>query len=176
MRPVPLHPLAANAGTPPADWFLDILRIIPVDGADTGGRYCLMEQLMPEGAGPTPHVHPYGDEYFYPLDGAMRMEIGGDTIEATAGGSVWVPCGTVHAFKVTTETCRVINSFAPAGMEQVTKALARPAERRALPPKGLATDPQGIAAFANNYWGVEERWGFAHPPWLEREPAYPRRP
>ena len=160
--------VTANAADAPAYWFLDILWIILVDGADTGGRYCVMEQLMPHGAGPTPHVHPFGDEYFYVLDGAMRMQIGGQTIDATSHGSVWVPRGTVHSFRVTAPTCRVINTFAPAGMEQVIKAVARPAERRELPPPGLDTNPEVIGAFANNYWGVEDKWDFARPPWTDR--------
>ena len=156
--------LDSNTSSAPAYWFLDILWIVLVDGADTGGRYCVMEQLMPRGAGPTPHVHPNGDEYFYVIDGAMQMSVGGTDLEATIGGSVWIPRGTVHSFKVVTDTCRVINTFAPAGMEQVIKAVAQPAERRALPPPGLMPDPEALGVFANNYWGMETRWSFSQPP------------
>jgi hypothetical protein len=74
---------------------------------------------------------------------------------------VWIPRRTVHAFKVTSPTCRVLNSFAPAGMEQLIKSLARPADRRELPPKGLDTEPKKIAAFANNYWGMEIEYSVA---------------
>ena len=165
---VPAAPLAAisasNADTP-AYWFLDILWIVLVDGADTGGRYSVMEQVMPGGSGPPPHVHPQGDEYFQVLGGAMRMEVGGKTIHAERGGAVWIPRGTVHSFKVTSERCHVINTFAPAGMEQVIKALGTPAKHRELPPPGLDNDPEKLAAFANNYWGCEAKYAFASPPW-----------
>ena len=153
-----------NAADAPAYWFLNILWIVLVDGAETGGRYSVMEQLMPKDSGPEPHVHPLGDEYFYVLDGAMRMEIGGEAVEASTGGSVWIPRGTVHAFKVSSPTCRVINTFAPAGMEQVIKAIAQPALQKDLPPPGPAPDPELLGVFANNYWGMESRWNFALPP------------
>lgn len=157
-----LPPLMQSADTAPAYWFLDILWIVLVDGEQTDGRYSLMEQLMPEGVGPRPHVHPFNDEGFYVLEGAMDMTVGDRNVSASKGTSIWIPRRTVHAFKVTSPTCRVLNSFSPAGMEQLIKSLARPADRRELPPKGLDdNDPKKIAAFANNYWGMEIEFSVA---------------
>lgn len=156
-----LPPIMQSADTAPAYWFLDILWIILVDGEQTDGRYSLMEQWMPQDVGPAPHVHPFNDEGFYVIDGAMDMRVGDQTLSATQGTSVWIPRRTVHAFKVTSPTCRVLNSFAPAGMEQLIKSLARPADRHELPPKGLDTEPKKIAAFANNYWGMEIEYSVA---------------
>ena len=165
MTPFPSNAVTTNVADAPAYWFLDILWIILADGADTDGRYCLMEQLMPEGAGPKPHVHPNGDEHFYVLDGSMRMTVGERTFDAGPGGSVWIPRGVVHHFKVSSETCRVLNTFAPAGMEQVIKSVGRPAETRTLPPAGSQFDPAKIGVFANNYWGAESELAFSRPPW-----------
>lgn len=150
-----LPPIIQTAQSAPAYWFLGVLWIILVDGEQTDGRYSLMEQLMPHNAGPAPHVHPFNDEGFYVMEGAMDMRVGNETINAHAGTSVWIPRRTVHAFKVTSPTCRVLNSFAPAGMEQLIKSLARPADRYELPPQDMEEDPKKIAAFANNYWGME---------------------
>jgi hypothetical protein len=47
---------------------------------------------------------------------------------------LWIPRGTVHRFTVTSRTCRALNGYAPAGFEQVIIGLAKPAERRELPP------------------------------------------
>ena len=154
-QPLILPPIIQSAETSPAYWFLGILWIILVDGEQTDGRYSLMEQLMPQDVGPAPHVHPFNDEGFYVIDGSMDMTVGDSSISANPGTSVWIPRRTVHAFKVTSSTCRVLNSFAPAGMEQLLKSLARPADRHELPPKDLEEDPKKIAAFANNYWGME---------------------
>lgn len=116
---------------------------------------------MPQDVGPAPYIHPFNDEGFYVVDGSMEMTVGDRTVRATQGTSVWIPRKTVHAFKVTSPTCRVLNSFAPAGMEQLIKSLARPAARRELPPQGLEEDPKKIAAFANNYWGMEIEFSVA---------------
>ncbi len=150
-----LPPIVQSTHTAPAYWFLGVLWIILVDGEQTDGRYSLMEQLMPQDSGPAPHVHPFNDEGFYVINGSMDMRVGEQTLSATQGNSVWIPRRTVHAFKVTSPTCRVLNSFAPAGMEQLIKSLAQRAESLELPPKDLETDPKKIAAFANNYWGME---------------------
>lgn len=155
-------PITGSAQTSPAYWLLDILWCILVDGEQTGGRYSVMEQLMPEGADPPPHIHAFNDEWFYVMDGVMDMIVGNENIIASNGVSVWIPRNTVHAFKVTSPTCRVLNGFTPAGMEQVVKSLGRLAERRELPPQGLdANDAKKLAAFANNYWGVEAEYSFA---------------
>lgn len=160
-QPLILPPIVQSVETAPAYWFLDILWIVLVDGEQTDGRYSLMEQWMPEGVGPAPHVHPFNDEGFYVVDGTMDMWVGDRTIAAATGASIWIPRRTVHAFKVASPHCRVLNSFAPAGMEQLIKSLAQRAERHELPPKGLDTDPKKIAAFANNYWGMEIEWSVA---------------
>jgi hypothetical protein len=48
---------------------------------------------------------------------------------------LWIPRGTVHRFfKVTSPLCRALNGYTPAGFEQVIIGLAKPAERRELPP------------------------------------------
>lgn len=158
--PLILPPIIQTAKSAPAYWFLGILWIILVDGEQTDGRYSLME-LMPQDVGPAPHIHPFNNEGFYVMEGAMEMTVGDRTINANPGTSVWIPHRTIHAFKVTSSTCRVLNSFAPVGMEQLIKSLARPADRPELPPKDLEEDPKKIAAFANNYWGMEIEYSVA---------------
>ena len=39
------------------------------------------------------------------MDGALDMRVGNERPHATAGQSVFIPRGTVHEFKVTSETC-----------------------------------------------------------------------
>ena len=55
----------------------------------------------------------------------------------------------------------MLNGFSPAGMEQVVKHLGKTAENRSLPPKDLQEDSKKLAAFANNYWGMEADIPFA---------------
>ncbi|MBV8612237.1 MAG: cupin domain-containing protein [Acetobacteraceae bacterium] len=152
-QPASLPHVARNDDAP-AYWFLDILWIVLIGAEASGGRCTVMEQLMPQGAGPSPHVHPFHDEWFYVMEGALDLEVDGRRAAAGAGAYVFVPRNAVHAFKVVSPTARVLNGFTPAAMDQLVTGLARPAERRELPPKGLDTDPAKLAMFANNYWGM----------------------
>ena len=50
-------PFIGNAGTAPAFWVADVLWMVLADGRDTGGRFSMMEQVLPKGSGPGPHKH-----------------------------------------------------------------------------------------------------------------------
>ena len=50
-------------------------------------------------------------------------------LSGRAGNFVWIPRGTVHLFTVTSQLCRALNGYTPAGFEQVIIGLADPAER-----------------------------------------------
>ncbi len=145
-----LLPALARNDAAPAYWFLDILWIVLASDADTGGRFTVMEQVMPQGSGPGPHVHPVHDEWFYVMAGTLDMQVGDLRPHAAAGQSVFIPRGTVHAFKVTSPTCRVLNGFTPAAMDAIIRKVARPAGRRELPPPGLDRDPAKLKQFADN--------------------------
>jgi hypothetical protein len=106
---------------------------------------------------PIPHIHPI-DEWFY---GEMTVELGNQTIIGRAGDSLWIPRGTVHRFKVTSPVCRALNGYTPAGFEQVIIGLAKPAERRELPPLMDPPDQITIDKVFNNYWCAEARDGWA---------------
>src|SRR5579863_10251032 len=41
-----------------------------------------------------PHVHHRDDEAWYVLEGALRVQVGSDEVEAGAGSGVFVPRGT----------------------------------------------------------------------------------
>ena len=44
------------------------------------------------------HLHHSDDEAWYVLEGALRVQVGKDEIEASTGSSVFVPRGTPHAY------------------------------------------------------------------------------
>lgn len=155
-------PLVFNRDTGPAYWMTDILWVILVDGEQSGGRYSVMEQWMRQGSGPFSHVHGFTDECFYVLDGQMDIQVGYKRITAKEGYSVWVPRRTAHGFKVTSDVCGVLNSYTPAGFEQVVKGVAKPAERRELPPKDFPMlDGHIMSKLVNNYWLAEAVDGWA---------------
>jgi hypothetical protein len=50
---------------------------ILVTGAETGGRYCLIDMLVPPGGAPPPHRHDF-EEMFTILDGAIELTFRGE--------------------------------------------------------------------------------------------------
>jgi len=44
------------------------------------------------------HVHRRDDEAWYVLEGALRVQVGKDEVEARAGSGVFVPRGTAHTY------------------------------------------------------------------------------
>ena len=133
LPPIPgSMPLIRNAETAPAYWMADVLWMVLADGNDTGGRFSLMEQLLPKGAGPGPHKHTWSDETFYMLDGEITLLIGDEIKTARKGDFVVVPRDTSHAFRVDSETARFLNGYTPASMEALV--VERQAHDRACPP------------------------------------------
>jgi len=56
----------------------------------------------------------------------------------------------------------VLNSYTPAGFEQVVKGVEKPAERRELPPKDFPMlDGHLMSKLVNNYWSAEAVDGWA---------------
>ena len=155
-------PFATKSDKAPAYWLVNCLWMILVDGKDTDGRFSLIEQHMPLGSSPIPHVHNFTDEWFYILDGSMDAIVGGEEITANKGDTVWIPRGTVHSFTVTSEVCQVLNAYEPAGVEQTVISLAEPAKRRELPPKGPMPDTRTLFLLFNHYWTAEANHPWAH--------------
>jgi len=123
----------ANRTDAPAYWQVGILWVMLATGDQTGGNYSLMWQLCPKDSGPSPHYHDQ-DEQFYVLDGQITYVAGDQTLVAMTGAFVLIPRGTVHSFRVDSETATVLNSYTPAGFERAIIALGESAAARTLPP------------------------------------------
>ncbi|MFE4414610.1 cupin domain-containing protein [Streptomyces sp. NPDC093064] len=160
------NPFARSRDDAPARWLLDILWLVLASGDDTNGEYSVIEQFMPVGSGPPPHVHPFEDEAFYVLSGEMTAIIGGQKVVLGPSSLGHLPRNVVHEFKVTgTEVCHCLNYYTPAGFEQAILGCSRPAERRELPPPGLdAPDSTQVVRFFNNFWVAP-----ANLPWAEQK-------
>lgn len=98
-----------------ADWWLGIRRAVLIDPADTGGRWSLTHETLPEGVGAAPHEHAGSDERFYVLQGEITFVIGHEITTAREGDFVLVPRGVCHAFRVDSQTAVFLNGHTPAG-------------------------------------------------------------
>jgi mannose-6-phosphate isomerase-like protein (cupin superfamily) len=70
-----------------------------IGGEHTGGTFSAIEAAINPGEGPPPHLHRDRDEYFYVLEGTYQLSVGGEEATVGPGALVFVPRGTVHAFK-----------------------------------------------------------------------------
>src|SRR6266705_1906334 len=63
---------------------------ILVSGADTAGRYTLIDMHVPPNGGPPPHRHDF-EEMFTVLDGEIELTFRDQTQRASAGSTVNIP-------------------------------------------------------------------------------------
>lgn len=87
--------------------------------SNAGGSVTVFENILrPFAPGPARHFHRTWTEFFYVLEGEMLFEVAGQMCAAPAGAFVFVPPGTVHAFRnPTSEAAKLLITFVPGGFE-----------------------------------------------------------
>ncbi|HMJ04369.1 MAG TPA: cupin domain-containing protein [Conexibacter sp.] len=111
--------MAREAFEPEVVWMPGGVRTeIQLDGADTGGAFCLLVDEPPAGWSLPPHRHRDAAETIHVVAGEFAMEVAGTRTLLRAGESIHVPRGVVHAgANVGATSGRRIVLFSPAGME-----------------------------------------------------------
>jgi quercetin dioxygenase-like cupin family protein len=107
---------------------------IMVSGAQTAGRYCLIDMLVPDGGGPPPHRHDF-EEMFTLLEGELEFTFRGKTHTVRAGSTVNIPANAPHVFKNKSgKTVHMLCMCTPAGQEELFLAVGFPIDSRTSPP------------------------------------------
>ena len=115
---------------------------ILVSGEQTGGRYCLIDMLVPPGGGPPPHRHDF-EEMFTILDGEIELNFRGEAHRASAGSTVNIPANAPHSFKnKSDEPAHLLCMCTPSGQEEFFMAVGDPVDRRTAPPPKLSKAEQ----------------------------------
>jgi quercetin dioxygenase-like cupin family protein len=110
---------------------------ILISGAETAGRYCLIDMIVPDGSGPPPHRHDF-EEMFTLLEGELEFTFRGQTTTVRAGSSVNIPANAPHVFKNTSgSTVHMLCMCTPAGQEEFFMEVGDPLESRGSPPPKL---------------------------------------
>jgi quercetin dioxygenase-like cupin family protein len=118
---------------------------ILVSGADTAGRYTLIDMHVPPGGGPPPHRHDF-EEMFTVVDGEIELTFRRVTAVATAGDTINVPANAPHVFRnVSERPARLLCLCSPAGQEEFFKEVGVPVAHRTEAPPAL--DDAATAAF-----------------------------
>jgi quercetin dioxygenase-like cupin family protein len=115
---------------------------ILVSGKDTGGRYSLIDMLVPPGGGPPPHRHDF-EEMFTILDGEIELTFRGEAHRASSGSTVNIPANAPHAFKNKSDKpARLLCMCTPAGQEEFFVEVGDPVDSRTAPPPKLSPAEQ----------------------------------
>lgn len=88
-----------------------------VSGAQTGGRYAIIEARERQGSESPRHVHSREDEFIYVLDGCLTFHEHGSQRDYCAGSWLYLPRGSEHAFTVESGEARLLVLLSPAGLE-----------------------------------------------------------
>ena len=115
---------------------------ILVSGEQTGGRYCLVDMLVPPGGGPPPHRHDF-EQMFTILEGEFDFNFRGEAHCASAGSTVNVPANAPHSFKNKSgKPARLLCMCLPAGQEELFILVGDPVDSRTAPPPKLSPAEQ----------------------------------
>jgi quercetin dioxygenase-like cupin family protein len=116
-------------------WWFGALATVRLRGADTGGRFSLVELVLPPGLPVMPHVHHDADEMFVVLEGELRYRVGSLSCVARPGSVVVAPRGVPHEFQVVSAgPARYLVTYTPAGFEEFMLETSQPAPGPVLPP------------------------------------------
>jgi len=103
-------------------------------GADTAGRYTLIDMHVPPGGGPPPHRHDF-EEAFTLLEGEIELSFRGATSIVRAGATVNVPANAPHSFRNASDRpARLLCVCSPPGQEELFKAVGVQVANRTEPP------------------------------------------
>jgi quercetin dioxygenase-like cupin family protein len=116
---------------------------ILVGGAETVGRYCLIDMHVPAGGGPPPHRHDF-EEMFTLLEGELEFTFRGKTSTVRAGSTVNIPANAPHAFKnASGAAVRMLCMGTPAGLEEFFLEVGDLVDSRTAPPPKLTPEEIG---------------------------------
>ena len=116
---------------------------ILVAGADTAGRYTLIDMHVPPGGGPPPHRHDF-EEMFTILDGEIELTFRGVSAVAKEGETINVPANAPHVFRNVSGRPAIAaeapnNAGADAGSGPDQQQMTRVNRLGHMPPPGRAS-------------------------------------
>jgi quercetin dioxygenase-like cupin family protein len=148
---MPPSPFAVHRDDAPAFWSLGELLTLYATAEQTGGAFSLLEERLPRGAEPPPHVHRREDEAFFLLDGRLSVRVGDATFAARPGSFVFCPRDVPHLLTVESDEVRMLTLCTPGGVERLFVELGEPATTRTLPDDDGGPDVDRIVTLAAHY-------------------------
>jgi quercetin dioxygenase-like cupin family protein len=134
-------------------WLGDTSTYFLATGEQTEGTFTLVDEQAKRGESVPLHRHGDDMESFYVVEGEITLYIGDQPgVRAGAGSFAHLPGGTVHGFRIESETARYL-ILTTARHGQFYRAITLPARAGGLPP--LESIDQSQIAKASKEYGVE---------------------
>ena len=113
-----------------------------LSGADTDGKYCLIDMHVPHCGGPGPHRHDF-EEMFHLLEGEIEFTFRGEKQVVKQGMTINIPANAPHFFTNTDgKRARLLCMCAPAGQEEFFMAIGKAVDSRTTPAPRLSKDEE----------------------------------
>jgi mannose-6-phosphate isomerase-like protein (cupin superfamily) len=110
-----------------------------IEGAQTGGRFSIVEHPIEPRRLVPPHVHGNEDEYSFVIEGTVGARIGDEIFEGGPGTYIIKPRNVPHTFwNPTDEPARILEIISPAGFENYFREPGQMIATGALSPEGRA--------------------------------------
>jgi len=134
-------------------WMGDTSTYFLATGEQTGGAFCLVDERASRGESVPLHLHRDDMESFYVVEGEVAFFIGDSPgVRAPAGSFAHLPGGTVHGFRIESETARYLILTTPRHGE-FYRAITLASRPGGLPPLDSIEGSQIKQASAQ--YGVE---------------------
>ena len=144
------------ARTGAAYWGPGELMTFLLTGEETGGAIFISEISVAPGGGTAPHIHHREDEAFRVLEGTLTIQVGGNTITASAGDLAFLPRGNAHSFKNNGDGyAKAVVLITPAGLEGFFMEVFEPAADRFATPPPVSKELMGRALAAAPRYELE---------------------
>jgi quercetin dioxygenase-like cupin family protein len=128
MKSAPFSAQTHPATSQRAVWFFGWLTTVLLSGAETAGKFTLLESKGSRGVSLPLHVHHREDKVLYVAEGELTIHLAGEEVAAPAGASVSLPRGIEHSCVVESEEARVLTFFSPGGIESLIFEIDEAAE------------------------------------------------
>src|SRR5687767_2911071 len=120
--------------------------LVKVSSEDSDETLAFFHLVAPPLSGPPRHVHTREDELFYVLEGELVFELDGERHTVSAGDTVYLRRGVVHAYQnFTTSNARLLIATVPGMFSRFFVELS------AATPAGGLPAPDRLDALATKY-------------------------
>jgi quercetin dioxygenase-like cupin family protein len=141
-------------------WLLGDVYTFHITGAETDGKYAVLEITSPSGSCPPLHSHSKETEGFYVINGEFLFQYGDESnkIAAKPGTFLHLKKNIPHTYKnVGNSTGRLLFTILPAGFENFFAEVGNPIDNEEdfSPPSVDSIDIMKIVKIADEKYGVK---------------------